>query len=147
MIIVEALQEYDGIGPCVFLAGSVSDERNWQAEVIDLLRATSATVVNPRRRDFPIGDAREVELQIAWEHRYLKRADLIACWFCPPTPCPIALLELGASCESGVPLVVGIDPSFALRLDVATQVRLRRPDVRLHDDLGGLACAIAEHFS
>jgi hypothetical protein len=142
---VEAPEEYDGAGCSVFLAGSISDPGNWQSQLVKLLAGAQVTVFNPRRRNFPTGDRAEERRQIEWERRYLSRANLVAFWLAPPTACPIALFELGACCESGVPIIVGIDSNYALNFDVRFHLSLRRPDAEVLDNLCDVGRAIKGH--
>jgi hypothetical protein len=142
---IEAPNEYQGDGFSVFLAGSISDCANWQARLAELLASARVTIFNPRRQEFPVGDRTEERRQIEWERRHLARANLVVFWFTPPTLCPIALFELGACCETGIPLVVGIDPKYALKFDVGVHLSLRRPDVTVLDNLDDLARAILTH--
>ncbi|MEZ6072053.1 MAG: nucleoside 2-deoxyribosyltransferase domain-containing protein [Pirellulales bacterium] len=136
---IEAPDEYDGGGPAVFLAGGISDTGDWQATLVEQLRDTNLIVLNPRRRVFPTNDFDAGGQQIEWEWRYLERADLVAFWFPPQTLCPIALFELGASCSSHKPLVVGSDPDYTRRFDLEVQLRLRRPEVELHASINAVA--------
>ncbi|QDS99220.1 nucleoside 2-deoxyribosyltransferase domain-containing protein [Adhaeretor mobilis] len=142
---LEAPTEYDADGRAVFLAGGITDAENWQSDLIESLQGVDATVLNPRRKEFPMNDESAGLQQIEWEHRHLAKADLIAFWFPPQTLCPIALFELGACCASSVPLVVGTSPEYARRFDVVTQLRLLRPEVNVHDSLEELQLAIMEH--
>jgi len=142
---VEATTEYKGEGRAVFLAGGITDAENWQTQLIDSLQGIKATILNPRRKDFPMDDPNAGKQQIEWEYRHMEQADLIAFWFPPQTLCPIALFELGVCCESRVPLVVGTDLNYARRFDVNTQLGLRRPDVAVVGSLDELAHAIEQH--
>jgi hypothetical protein len=136
---VEAPDEFDGEGDAVFLAGGISGCFDWQARVAELLGGSELVVLNPRRRNFPMGDPSAAREQIAWEFRHLRRAWGRAFWFPPETLCPIALFELGAwSMESG-PLFVGTDPDYARRVDVVEQLRLARPEVRVVHSVEHLA--------
>lgn len=145
MNVIEAPDEYNGSGPCVFLAGGISDTENWQAEFLGRVEGRNLSVLNPRRAAFPMGDAVEGRRQIEWEFGYLRRADLVAFWFPPQTLSPIALFELGACCSSGVPLVVGSDPAYARRFDLEVQLGLRRPEVELQDSLEKVADQVVRH--
>src|SRR5436190_14265698 len=100
MIYIEAPANFDGRGPAVFLAGGISDAQNWQAELVEQLRGLHVVILNPRRRQFPAGDSDASRKQIAWEHRHLRTASLVAFWFPPQTLCPIALFELGTCCSA-----------------------------------------------
>src|SRR5262245_64999987 len=114
---IEAPDEFVGGGRAVFLAGGISDAEDWQSQVVRSLGNLDATVLNPRRAHFPAGDAEESRRQIGWEHRHLRRADLVAFWFPSQTLCPIALFELGACCSAGAVLVVGGDQRYGRRFD------------------------------
>jgi hypothetical protein len=144
---IEAPNEFEGEGYSVFLAGSISDNANWQARLAKQLAGADVTVLNPRRHEFPVGNRAEERRQIEWERRHLARASMVAFWFAPPTLCPIALFELGACCESGMPLVIGIDPKYALKFDVSVHVSLRRRDVPVLDDLDDVARAILKYVA
>lgn len=131
----------------MFLAGGVSDTGNWQADFLLRVEGCDLTVLNPRRKKFPLGDIEEERRQIDWEWRYLQRATLVAFWFPRPTLCPISLLELGACCSAGVPLVVGCDPAYARRFDLEVQLGLRRPEVELLDSIGAVAATVVRHLA
>ncbi|WP_051811668.1 nucleoside 2-deoxyribosyltransferase domain-containing protein [Kitasatospora sp. MBT63] len=121
--------------PTVFLAGGITGCPDWQADAAEELLAADLAVFNPRRADFPVGDPAEGPRQIAWEHRYLHRADLTLFWFCAEQVQPIALLELGAALGERRAIVVGTDPAYPRRLDVVEQVRLAAPAVPVHASL------------
>ena len=144
---IEAPVEFDGNGPAIFLAGGISDAQDWQSRLTRMLGEVPATILNPRRKHFPMGDRLEGERQIDWEHRHLARASLVAFWFPPETVCPIGLFELGACCASAARLAVGTDPEYARRFDVVEQLRLRRPEVRVVDSLAGLRREIVRRLA
>lgn len=163
---VEAPERWEGsrgydFTESVFLAGSITGARNWQAEMVGMLSVPlnerrELVVMNPRRANFDInvpGVARE---QIAWEHHHLRKADAILFWFEENTLSPITLFELGVWSErsqqlkGGVPwsagtarptceLFVGVHPNFARRFDVVEQLALSRPDITVMDSSEGLA--------
>ena len=140
MTYVEALAEYDGPGPSLFLAGGISGTFDWQADVIARLADLPLVILNPRRRNFPMDDPSAAEGQITWEFRHLRRATAVAFWFPPETLCPIALFELGGRiAEPGQPLFVGTHPDYQRRLDVRIQLKLARPEVALASDISALA--------
>jgi nucleoside 2-deoxyribosyltransferase-like protein len=142
---IEAPHEYEGEAYSIFLAGSISDPANWQGRFAKLLADNDVTIFNPRRKELPLGNRAKERRQIEWEHRHLARASLVVFWFTPPTVCPIALFELGACCESGIPLVVGVDPKYALNFDVGVHLSLRRPELKVLESIDGVARAIIEH--
>lgn len=127
---VEAPEDWAGtLGPSVFLAGGITDCPDWQAEVVAGLEDTNLTVVNPRRADFPMGDPNAGRVQIAWEHTMLRRTRYVAFWFPCETLCPITLYELGAWSMTTKPMVIGVHPDYARKLDVQVQTLLVRQDV------------------
>lgn len=142
---VEAPGVYRGQERAVFLAGGITDAENWQAMLVQSQQEFPGVILNPRRAEFQVGDEELGRQQIEWEYRHLKLADLVAFWFPPQTLCPIALFELGACCESTVPLVVGTNPDYARRFDVVEQLRLRRrrPDVTVVSTLDQLGTVFA----
>ncbi|MBY0456554.1 MAG: nucleoside 2-deoxyribosyltransferase domain-containing protein [Gemmataceae bacterium] len=144
MTYVEAPTEYNGTGPSVFLAGGISGTFDWQTAVVEQLAHLPITLLNPRRKNFPMDDPAVAEEQIGWEFRHLRRATAVLFWFPPETLCPIALFELGGRVL--VPhqaLFVGTDPNYARRLDVEVQLRLARPEVRVASSVNELAEQVA----
>jgi hypothetical protein len=136
---IQAPDEYIGRSPSIYLGGGISDCENWQRRMVELLAGADLAVLNPRRASFPIDDPTAAREQIEWEFRHLRRATIKLFWFPPQTLCPITLFELGASCASDAPLVVGADPEYRRREDVVIQMELARPDVRVVDRLEDLA--------
>jgi hypothetical protein len=132
---IEAIEEFEGPGPSVFLAGTITGSTDWQAEVVRFLRDEDVALLNPRRANFPIGDSKAAPEQIAWEHRHLRKADAILFWFAPETMGPIVLYELGAWSMTQKPLFVGAHPEYPRRTDVLEQTKLVRPDIVVVDGL------------
>lgn len=126
----------------VFLAGGITGCPDWQREMRGLLCESGLAILNPRRRDFPIGDPDAARKQIEWEHRHLRKADLILFWFCAATLNPIVLYELGAWSMTRKPIAIGIEPGYARSQDVIIQTGLTRPDVLIHSSLRDLAIAV-----
>jgi Nucleoside 2-deoxyribosyltransferase like len=127
---VVAPELFDGDGLVVFLAGGITGCPDWQQAAVSLLAEVDATAMNPRRPG-RIADAPDIAAeQVAWECRYLSRADVVLFWF-PPGPAvqPIALYELGKIAAGTKPIAVGADPGYRRRLDVVLQLSHARPDV------------------
>jgi hypothetical protein len=111
--------------PSVFLAGGITGCPNWQREVARELITTNYAVLNPRRESFPAGHPEAIEQQIRWEFDHLRKADLIAFWFCKETLQPITLFELGAWSRGTNPAVlVGVEPGYPREMDVHIQMSL-----------------------
>lgn len=151
MIYIEAPEYYDfdGTDTTVFMAGGITGCPDWQAEMVRLLADTDLVLFNPRRFDFP-DDIRqaseETQVQIQWEHQYLKRADKILFWFpySETSVCPISLFELGFWLHSDKPLAVGVEPGYAREADVHIQVPLQRPEIQVVSSLEDLAKEISK---
>jgi REP element-mobilizing transposase RayT len=140
---IEALTEYDGPGPSLFLAGGISGTFDWQADVVARLAELPLVLLNPRRRDFPINDPTAAPAQIEWEFHHLRRATAVLFWFPSETLCPIALYELGGrALVREQPLFVGTHPDYARRLDVEMQLKLARPEVAVVSDTEALAAQV-----
>jgi hypothetical protein len=136
---IEAPEEYDERGPSLFLAGGITGNHDWQAEVVRRLSDLPLVLLNPRRRDFPINDPSAARGQIEWEFRHLRRATAVLFWFPPETLCPIALYELGGRVATAQPLFVGTHPEYQRKPDVVIQLGLARPDVHVVHSVHELA--------
>ncbi|RJR34114.1 MAG: hypothetical protein C4576_26930 [Desulfobacteraceae bacterium] len=115
----------------VFLAGGITNCPDWQSEITNLLNDQDVTLLNPRRKDFPINDPKASEVQINWEFENLRNADLILFWFPKESICPIALYELGAWCMASTPVLIGVHPEYERRIDIEVQTSLVRPEVEI----------------
>ena len=133
---VEAPEDYDGSVPSVFLAGGITGCPDWQAVAAQVLTDHAVVVLNPRRANFPIDDPSSAAVQIGWEYRHLRKANLILFWFPDSGDVvqPIALFELGA--HLGGSIAVGADPGYVRRSDVVYQLALARADLIVHGSLG-----------
>ena len=148
MTYIEALAEYDGTEPSLFLAGGISGTVDWQADVVARLADLPLVILNPRRKNFPIDDPSAGPTQIEWEFRHLRRATAVLFWFPHETLCPIALYELGGrALVREQALFVGTHPDYQRRLDVVVQLRLARPEVAVVSDTAALAEQVREWFA
>lgn len=142
MTYIEALDlPPDGM-PCLFLAGAITGAPDWQAEIVGKLSSLPMAILNPRRKNFPIHDPTAARAQITWEHKMLRRADMISFWFSKETLGPIVLYELGAHSMTGKPLVVGMDREYQRAADVVIQTGLVRPEVKIVYSIDELAAKI-----
>ena len=147
----------------LFLAGGINGCEDWQAEMRSKLEdVINLILFNPRRADFPINDPSAAVDQIGWEWKHLKLADAISFWFTKDTIQPITLFELGRwstphkpaikpfandSLKIDVepkPIFVGVDANYPRRLDIAIQLSLERPGLKVVYSLADLACQIKE---
>ena len=138
---IEAITTYtkEDLGASIFLAGGITNCPDWQQDMVGLLNDTRYTLLNPRRKDFPIGDPNAALEQIAWEHNALRDADEILFWFPDDTICPIVLYELGAWSMTQKAIYVGVHPEYQRRQDVEIQTRLVRPEIKIAYSLEELA--------
>ena len=136
---IECPEVYEGKEKSLFIAGGISNCPNWQREFAEMLRDEDITCLNPRRKNFPMGDPNASVGQIKWEHDHLKKARAISFWFPKETLCPITLFELGKQADLDKPLFLGVHPEYARKLDVRIQMMLERPEVKIVYSLGELA--------
>lgn len=103
----------------VFLAGSIEmgTAPDWQKEVIEKLKNTSVTFLNPRRPDWDStwkpdpkeGPFRE---QVIWELTSIAKSKVVFFYFAPGTVSPISLLELGLVLGGDMKAIVCCPPDF-----------------------------------
>ncbi|MCJ8279334.1 MAG: nucleoside 2-deoxyribosyltransferase domain-containing protein [Rivularia sp. ALOHA_DT_140] len=136
---IEVLEEFNGQGNAIFLAGGISNCPDWQSQMVELLEPLPWTILNPRRQNFPIHDPDAARQQIAWEHKHLQLATAILFWFPQESICPITLYELGAWSMTDKLLFVGVHPNYPRRQDVEIQTSLVRPDINIVYSLEELA--------
>lgn len=130
--------------PSVFLAGGITDCPWWQDEVIRELVfcGGSGTVLNPRRRDFPIHDPNAALEQITWEYHALNAVDIFSMWFSAGDSVqPICMYELGRHLAirrmtGHLKLVViGVEPGYKRIQDVYIQTGLISKEIKIADSL------------
>jgi len=115
--------------PTIFLAGGITGCPDWQSAIHTMLKGV--IILNPRRKDFPIGDPDAALEQIKWEYEHLRLADMILFWFPCETLCPIVLYELGAWSMTDKQIYVGVHPDYKRKQDVEIQTKLARPSVSI----------------
>ncbi len=127
-------------GRSLFIAGGITGVKNWQLDLLNLLKELDIIVYNPRREFAP----ENVEEQIFWEYSALRIADSISFWFSNETVQPITLFELGRWAGTHKPMFVGVHPEYARRKDVEIQLKFQRPDIEIVYNLEDLAKQIKE---
>lgn len=136
---VEALNKYEGKGNSLFIAGGITNCPDWQAELVESLKNEDITILNPRRKNFPIDDPNASEEQIIWEFEHLKKADAVSFWFPKETLCPITLYELGKISMTSKKLFVGVHPEYKRKRDIEIQTKLLRPEIKIVYSIKDLA--------
>lgn len=144
---IQAPQSYE-LNPnekTLFLAGGITGCRDWQSELIELLKNENIILLNPRRECWDSLDPNAEFEQIKWEHNALNKADSICFWFSKETLCPITLYELGKMSAGDKKLFIGIEPQYKRKSDVEIQTSFIRPDVRIVYSINELAQQIKQH--
>lgn len=162
MICIEAVNELPSmpkpLPKSVFLAGGITGCPDWQKEILNYFWEADLIVYNPRREvwpdDFEIrkgngsGVTTDTEKQIMWEHKLLRRSDMILFWFPEETLCPITLFELGNHLNntSHKPILIGCHPNYKRILDVEIQTKLINPNIKIVNSIKDLAGQVLEHI-
>lgn len=96
----------------IFLAGSIEQDvaERWQDQIIEKLKDSPITILNPRRASWDSNWEQSIEnqqfkAQVTWELDALEMADTILLYFDPKTKSPISLLELSLFAKSGKMMV------------------------------------------
>ena len=67
--------------PSVFLAGGITNCKEWQKEVIDELHYEEISIFNPRQEHFDVSDRNASYKQIEWEFERLEQMDIFSMYF------------------------------------------------------------------
>jgi len=124
---IEAVSRETPTYPTVFLAGGITACPEWQTELVKLLSDELITLVNPRRKNFPMDDPNAAKEQITWEFHRLNQCDIFSMWFCntPSSDQPICMYELGRHLvlhqSHPETIVIGIEPGYKRAQDVMIQ--------------------------
>lgn len=124
----------------VFLAGGITNCRNWQKEIISRIEKNthyfcdSLIVFNPRRENFPIDDKSAAFQQIEWEYEMLENCDIFSMYFCSgESDQPICMYELGRNIlrmQMRFPsdwqdrIIVSVEDGYRRKQDVLIQTSL-----------------------
>lgn len=136
---VQAPNDVPLLGKKLFLAGSIEmgAAEQWQQRVVDFLKDSHWTVLNPRRDDWDSSweqkwENEQFREQVLWEIKAQEIADYILMYFDPETKAPITLLELGLFADSDKLIVVCPD-GYWRKGNV--EVVCRYYDIPLHKEL------------
>lgn len=86
--------------PKIFLAGSITNAKDWQKPLVEKLENSNCIIYNPRRASFDVNDKTQSEVQIKWEFVNLRNANIVVFYFSEETLAPITLFELGSRLEA-----------------------------------------------
>lgn len=129
----------------LFLAGGITNCPDWQKTVLASLEETNLLIGNPRRVFY----SSEVyaQDQIKWEYDALRKSSTVMFWFPEETLCPITLFELGVFTQKpDTKVIVGTHPNYSRRLDVVEQLKLSRPEIKVHDNLQNVINEITKNI-
>ncbi|MFW9971077.1 MAG: nucleoside 2-deoxyribosyltransferase domain-containing protein [Candidatus Odinarchaeota archaeon] len=149
---IEAINEYENIGKnstiSIFIAGGITNCPDWQKDLVKLLKKTNLVIYNPRRKNFPIHNPNASFEQIKWEHKYLRKSDIISFWLSKGSLNPIVLFELGRWSHFILQktIFVGIDPEYIRKKDVEIQLELEKPEIKIVYSLEALANQIIDYI-
>lgn len=128
----------------VFLAGGITNCKEWQKEVLAELELEDVTIYNPRRDSFDISDKTASDRQITWEYEKLERMDIFSMYFCSgPSDQPICMYELGRNIvrmQNRFPsdwekrIVISVESGYSRAFDVVKQVNLCAPKLFIYPD-------------
>ena len=94
--IITAPSNETPIYPSVFLAGGITNCKEWQKKVIEELEFEDISIFNPRQEHFDITDKNAAYKQIQWEFERLEQMDIFSMYFCNDNSTqPICMYELG----------------------------------------------------
>lgn len=124
----------------VFLAGGITNCKEWQKEVIEelatymMLVGEDASIFNPRQEHFDISDKNASYKQILWEFERLEQMDIFSMYFCNDnSDQPICMYELGRNIvrmQNRFPsdwekrIVISIEDGYKRTQDVLIQTHL-----------------------
>lgn len=148
---IEAISNETPMYPTVFLAGGIVNCPEWQTELVELLSDELITILNPRRKNFPIHDPNAAQEQITWEFHRLNNADIFSMWFSDSnSDQPICMYELGRHMvlhqNHPETIVIGVEPGYRRAQDVYIQSGLVDSSIalRISDNLEDHAKNIKE---
>lgn len=80
----------------VFLAGGITNCKEWQKEVIEKFEYEDVSLFNPRQEHFDVSDKFASYDQISWEFERLEKMDIFSMYYCNDnSDQPICMYELG----------------------------------------------------
>lgn len=130
--------------PTVFLAGGITNCKEWQKEVIEKLKDINLSVFNPRQEHFDITDKNASFKQILWEYERLEQMDIFSMYFCNDnSDQPICMYELGRNIvrmQNRFPndwqsrIIISVEDGYKRKADVLIQTQLCAPALYVDED-------------
>lgn len=118
----------------VFLAGGITNCKEWQKAVIEELASEDISFFNPRQEHFDVSDKNASYKQILWEFERLEKMDIFSMYFCNDnSDQPICMYELGRNIvrmQNRFPsdwekrIVISVEDGYKRKADVYIQTEL-----------------------
>ena len=128
----------------IFLAGGITNCKNWQKEVIKELEFENISIFNPRQENFDITDKNASFKQISWEFERLEQMDIFSMYFCNgESDQPICMYELGRNIlkmQNRFPndwekrIIISVEDGYKREQDVIIQTQLCAPKIFIETD-------------
>ena len=117
-----------------FLAGGITNCKEWQKEVIKNLEYEDISLFNPRQEHFDVSDKNASYKQILWEFERLEKMDIFSMYYCNDnSDQPICMYELGRNIvrmQNRFPsdwekrIVISVEDGYRREADVLIQTEL-----------------------
>ncbi len=118
----------------VFLAGGITNCKEWQKEIIRELEFEDISLFNPRQKHFDVSDKFASYKQILWEFERLEKMDIFSMYYCNDnSDQPICMYELGRNIvriQNRFPsdwekrIVISVEDGYRRQADVLIQTEL-----------------------
>ena len=118
----------------VFLAGGITNCKEWQKEIIEELEFEDISLFNPRQKHFDVLDQNASYKQILWEFERLEKMDIFSMYYCNDnSDQPICMYELGRNIvriQNRFPsdwekrIVISVENGYRRKADVLIQTEL-----------------------
>ncbi len=118
----------------VFLAGGITNCKEWQKKVIYELEFKDISIFNPRQEHFDMSDINASFNQILWEFERLEKMDIFSMYFCNDnSDQPICMYELGRNIirmQNRFPndwekrIIISVEDGYKRKNDVLIQTEL-----------------------
>ena len=128
----------------VFLAGGITNCKEWQKEVIEYLEFDDISFFNPRQEHFDVSNKNASYEQILWEFERIEMADIFSMYFCNDnSDQPICMYELGRNIvrmQNRFPsdwekrIVISVENGYKRKDDVLIQTQLATQNKIFVDD-------------
>ena len=128
----------------LFLAGGITNCKEWQKAVMEELKFEDISIFNPRQEHFDITNRNASYKQILWEYERLEQMDIFSMYFCNDnSDQPICMYELGRNIvrmQNRFPsdwqkrIVISVEDGYKRKQDVIIQTGLCAPTVFVDSD-------------